>query len=312
MVMADEPVRAGRKVILRNHVLSIPLLGLLACATASPAARLGLPGDTRLPGFAGALAGALPATTVSLLELDRLHRVDHPLGAAFAARLRLAVASALRSPALAGAARADLQRAGQLEAPPPEEAGAVALARSLATSAAAVDDAQFAAVLASFGPERTMAIVHTVAYASFLVRLSAGLGTDDLTPLPPPGLRPLVPTRVAGRAPRPGASIADPGLPSAARWTAAAFADLQAGKVARQAVSPRLPPPEPIRFERLTERERKQVARITWSALAYGYQPELTRAWFRCLHTFYAEADIDAVLENSMFWIVTRTNDCFY
>ena len=297
---------------MRNHVLSIPLLGLVACATGSPAAKLGLPGDTPLPGFAVALTRTLPATTVQLLELDRLHRVDNPLGAAFAARLRLAVASALRSPALATAARADLQRAGQLEPPPPEEAVAIALARSLAISAAAVDDTEFAAVLASFGPERTMAIVHTVAYASFLVRLAAGLGTDDLTPLPPPGLRPLAPTRVAARVPKSGASVTDPGLPAGARWTAAAFADLQAGKVARQTVSPRLPPPEAIRFERLTERERQQVARITWSALAYGYQPELTRAWFRCLHTFYAEADIEAVLENSMFWIVTRTNDCFY
>jgi hypothetical protein len=43
-----------------------------------------------------------------------------------------------------------------------------------------------------------------------------------------------------------------------------------------------------------------------------GYQPEMTRAWFAVLYAFYDEAKPDRVFTNSVFWVVTRTNDCFY
>lgn len=43
-----------------------------------------------------------------------------------------------------------------------------------------------------------------------------------------------------------------------------------------------------------------------------GYQPELTGAWFRTMETFEREARLDQVLASSLFWVVTRTDDCFY
>ena len=35
-------------------------------------------------------------------------------------------------------------------------------------------------------------------------------------------------------------------------------------------------------------------------------------AWFDAMNTYNAEAKIDRVFENTVFWIVTRSNRCFY
>ena len=38
----------------------------------------------------------------------------------------------------------------------------------------------------------------------------------------------------------------------------------------------------------------------------------MPRVWFAALYAFYDEARVDRVFTNSVFWVVTRTNDCFY
>jgi hypothetical protein len=43
-----------------------------------------------------------------------------------------------------------------------------------------------------------------------------------------------------------------------------------------------------------------------------GYQPVLTKAWFDCMGTFQQEASLDRVFSNTYFWVITRSNDCFY
>ena len=45
-------------------------------------------------------------------------------------------------------------------------------------------DAEFAAILEAYGPERVVAIVHTVAYANFHNRILLGLGAGG-DPVPP-------------------------------------------------------------------------------------------------------------------------------
>ncbi len=52
--------------------------------------------------------------------------------------------------------------------------------------------------------------------------------------------------------------------------------------------------------------------RVIWSRVSVGYQPALTQAWFAAMRAWKAEAGLDAVFDNSVFWVVTRTNDCFY
>ena len=74
----------------------------------------------------------------------------------------------------------------------------------------------------------------------------------------------------------------------------------------------RIPLPDKAVFEKLPERERDAAKRILWNTVSSGYQPEMTRAWFACLYAYYDEAKPDRVFTNSAFWVVTRTNDCFY
>lgn len=53
-------------------------------------------------------------------------------------------------------------------------------------------------------------------------------------------------------------------------------------------------------------------AGIRWSRVCYGFQPELTDAWFACAAAFRQEAKLDRVFEQSIFWVVTRSLQCFY
>jgi hypothetical protein len=43
-----------------------------------------------------------------------------------------------------------------------------------------------------------------------------------------------------------------------------------------------------------------------------GYQPALTSAWYRTMGAFDAEAQLDLVFANSIFWVITRSTRCFY
>ncbi|MBX3461767.1 MAG: hypothetical protein KF830_01235 [Planctomycetes bacterium] len=297
-----------------------------ACQTMSPASpvpaatRLGLPAAVALPAWAGVLADPLPATTRNLLALDGLHREHNPLGNELAARLRLTVARALGCDPVAAAAESDLRRAataGPAADPGPDaETVAVEFARQLTEAGHAIPEAQFAALLAQFGAERATAIVHSIAYANFLCRIVFGLGVHDATPIVPAAL-----LAAAGTAARPstrrlpvaapagsgGSPVVD--LPA---WGERRWADLLAAKDGQRQRPLRMPLPEDERLQGLTERERRQSELVVWSRVGYGYQPGLTRAWFACLYAFQAEANLDRVFANSVFWVVTRTNDCFY
>jgi hypothetical protein len=43
-----------------------------------------------------------------------------------------------------------------------------------------------------------------------------------------------------------------------------------------------------------------------------GYQPVLTKAWFDTMRLFHQEARMDRVFGNTYFWVITRSNECFY
>ena len=46
--------------------------------------------------------------------------------------------------------------------------------------------------------------------------------------------------------------------------------------------------------------------------MCIGYQPELAMAWSACTGAFAQEAKLDRVFEESLFWVVTRSLECFY
>ena len=49
-----------------------------------------------------------------------------------------------------------------------------------------------------------------------------------------------------------------------------------------------------------------------WGLVCQGYQPELSGAWSACATAFGYEAEPDPLLEESVFWVITRTLRCFY
>ena len=56
----------------------------------------------------------------------------------------------------------------------------------------------------------------------------------------------------------------------------------------------------------------KQPLGIRWSLVCLGYQPELAAGWGACTRAFGEEAKQDRVFEESLFWVVTRSLQCFY
>lgn len=327
---------------MRRFAYSLLALGVLAGVALAqpdkPAPKVPfpvLPGDDAwsklppqkkpdLPEWARVLAGPLPKTTAKMLELDYLHRAKNPLGVLFAARLRLEVASALHSQYGTEAARADLRRAlaPETEAfnttlPTPAEVVALKFAKKLTLAGHAITDEEFAEVLKHFGPEKTTAIVHTVAYANFHNRIVLALGVKGESPVGEPvgGIFDLdaIKTKAPDRPPWDDLKAAKgDGIAVRVEWSNAEFDALNKSLEKQKERTLRIPLPEKSALEKLTPREQDAARRILWNTVSSGYQPELTRAWFAALYAFYEESKVDRVFTNSMFWVVTRTNDCFY
>jgi hypothetical protein len=102
------------------------------------------------------------------------------------------------------------------------------------------------------------------------------------------------------------------GLSVRVEWSKAGEDDLSRTLEKQKDRGLRIPLPEPARIKALPPREREQAERVVWSNVSSGYQPEMPRVWFAALAAFYEEAKPDRVFTNSVFWVVTRTNDCFY
>ena len=269
-----------------------------------------------LPEWARALAGPLPKTAAKLLELDHLHRARNPLGPALSAHLRASVAAALKCPHGVKAAQADLNALKlRPETLRHDERLACEFARKLTLAGHAITDDEFAAVLKAFGPERTTAIVHTVAYANFHNRLVLGLGATNEAPAEPVpfAFDPDAKVTAPDRPPWDDLKAAKgEGLSVRVAWGDAGHEKLNAKLDAQKERKLRVPLPPESAFEKLPPKERDGAKKILWNTVSAGYQPELTRAWFAPLYAFYDEAKVDRVFTNSAFWVVTRTNDCFY
>ncbi|MFO0802700.1 MAG: hypothetical protein U0791_06200 [Gemmataceae bacterium] len=279
-----------------------------------------------LPSWAKVLVSPLPRTTAKMLELDYFHREKNPLGAELSSLVRWTAADALGSPSGKATAEADLRRAGvparvltklgDKDALAPEFRVVVAFARKLTLQGHAITDEEFAELLKLYGPEKVTAIVHTVAYANFHNRVMLGLGaTGD--PVPPVDAK-FAPEKLAKvQAPaRPPwddlKSVKAGGLSVRADWGKADADALNVALDKQKERKLRMPLPPPSRIKELPTREREQAERVVWTAVSSGYQPEMPRYWFSALYTFYEEAKVDRVFTNSVFWVVTRTNDCFY
>jgi alkylhydroperoxidase family enzyme len=283
-----------------------------------------------LPSWARALAGPLPRTTAALLELDHLHRAASPLDAKLRARVRWVAARANGCAYTQAAALADLRRAGATAAEvkalqagdqgklPAQERAALAFAQKLTLAADSVSDEEVKSLRARYGDGNVVALVQLLAYANFQDRLVLSLGL----PAEPGG--PLAPLEV--RLDRRGASAPPPRKALAGKsgarksalppgWDGVDFPSLQKEMERQRARPPRIRVPT-------WEEVKKQLPagtpvpprplRINWSLVCAGYQPRLALAWGACTRAFAEEAKQDRVFEESLFWVVTRSLNCFY
>jgi alkylhydroperoxidase family enzyme len=286
--------------------------------------------EPTLPAWARVLAGPLPQTTGGMLELDYLHRAGNPLGPVLAGKLRWVAAETLGCTYAKRYAEADLRRAGMsdddlraLAGGParraPADRAVLDFAAKLTRSGSSVTDEEVSALLKEFGPERLVAIVHTLAHANFQDRIFLVLGVtvEPGGPLPPldPRLDAAKLAAMAAPERRPAAGVVVPGNAPDARRTEALGPDLARLRQAverQKARAPRIPLPDASRFAALPPEARGQAGRIVWSAVSMGYQPQLTKAWFDCMQTFRHEANLDRVFSNCFFWVITRDLECFY
>ncbi|MBX9580593.1 MAG: NmrA family NAD(P)-binding protein [Gemmataceae bacterium] len=279
--------------------------------------------DPVLPAWARSLVRPLPKATAAMLDLDHTQRALNPLGPALAAKVRWAVFDALGCGYGKQVAEADLRRAGAKEADikalggepkewPADDRPLLAFARKLTKAGYSVTDGEVEALVKQLGVPKTVALVHTVAYANFQTRVFAGLGLkpgdgeppaaeitwdkEKLTKVPAPGRRPW-PEVLAAKVP--AAALTKPD------WEPIPFDELEQTLEKQSARTSRIPVPD-------LGPQGGGSGRIVWSRVGMGYQPALTTAWFTAMRAHTAEAGMDKVFENSVFWVVTRTNDCFY
>lgn len=280
-----------------------------------------------LPVWARTLAESLPRTAALQLDLDYLQRTKNPLGPALSGRLRWAVADANRCAYAKESVEADLAKAGltpeQLQqlgdsaSLPESERTAVAFARKLTLAGSAITDGEVAELIAAFGPDDVVAIVHTVAHANFQNRIFLGLGltSEPNGPCPPREVRlpadakPPAPERTAPKSARVERIDVDA---TQVPWSDRSVTQLREQLECQKARAPRIPAPDEARLARLPRPDRARVAGTVWGKVSMGYQPVLTTAWFQTMGAFSSEAQLDEVFDNTVFWVVTRTNDCFY
>jgi alkylhydroperoxidase family enzyme len=288
-----------------------------------------------LPTWARQLAGALPQTTAAMLELDRIQRTGSPLDPKLRAKVRWLVADDHRCAYSQAVARADLRRAGltddevnrfcrqateDFEQRPPAERRVLAFARKLSAKAYALSDDEVGQLRQEYGEQRLVALVLLVAYANFQDRLLLALGS----PIEPNG--PLPPIDVAFKhAPLPhspaGKTARAKEIRSAAVLHASSDSSLatildplqsrlddQRNRSARI----RIPTWEEFLAHKPVGYNPDRPVRIRWSLVCSGYQPELAGAWVRCLRLFGAESQVDRICEESLFWVITQSLQCFY
>jgi len=283
-----------------------------------------------LPEWARMLAAPLPRTTAAMLELDYLHRARSPLDPVLRGQMRWVAAHANRCAYSEAYAAADLRRAGLSESDVARLAGdwtgipeatrlALNFARKLTLAAYSVTDEEIAQLQQLYGDKQLVAMVLLLAYVNFQDRLLLTLAVplEPGGPLPPLELRfaknstgTTAPPRNAPAAStsRKAERILDP------EWTSRDLVALQKDMEKQKTRQPRIRVPswEEARSQLPNPATATRPVRIRWSLVCMGYQPELASAWSACTRAFAEDARQDRVFEETLFWVVTRTLNCFY
>jgi len=287
----------------------------------------------QLPVWAKALAGPLPQTTAALLELDYVYRTSEAFDPQLRAKMRWVAARANQCSYGQRYAEADLVRAGldgaevnrleaSLDSLSPKERAAITFADKLTRSGNSITDDEVAELIDMFGEQPVVAMVLQIAYANFQDRLLLALNVEVEPggPLPPLAVRfspPPAGAKMAAERPEPLADVATaaPTIDLGSEWTSVTFEQLLLGMEQQRLRNGRVSVPtweetQPRLPAGLYPADRP--VRIKWSLVVLGHQPPMGTAWLKCLRTFGREANQDRVFEESLFWVITRTIDCFY
>lgn len=273
-----------------------------------------------LPHWARILVQPLPKTTRAMLQLDFVHRAKNPIGPILAGKLRWAAADEIGCDYARRYAEADLRRAGfkdmqRLADPPSDDRAAWMFARKMTRAAHEVTDEEVAVLIKQYGAERVVGMVHTLAYANFQNRIFLALNVkvEAGGPLAPIDFQ-LDPTQKIETPPRPAWEdlTKNGSFPKGLDWAKMSFSDIEKALDRQKERKPRIPLPDPSRLDKLPLEAKAQATKIVWTNVSMGYQPLLTKSWFDCMRTFQQEAKLDRVFSNSMFWVITRSNECFY
>jgi alkylhydroperoxidase family enzyme len=294
----------------------------------------GAPADGQpLPAWARMLAGPLPQTTAQMLQLDALHRSGDHIEPILRGKLRWVAADVNRSLYAKAAAAADLRRAGlnaaELAVLPgvseslsEGERSALTFGRKLTADAVSVTDDEVKRLIELHGERRVVAMVALLAQASFQDRLLLPLDPPIEPDGPPPPVAAKFPhTRTrAGPTPQPPAGVAalkGNGTNRTARdleWPPRSYDDLQKGLEQQRQRPARIRVPEwhEVAARITPDSWAVRWPRVLWMRVCCAHQPELSDAWFDCVDAFRQETKQDRLLQQDIFWVVTRAIECFY
>jgi hypothetical protein len=196
----------------------------------------------------------------------------------------------------------------------------LSLSRTLTKAGHSVTDEDMAQVETILGPEKTVALVHTIAFANFHFRIIQALGVavEPQGPLPPvPVPYSQMQSVVAEPPARPAwTTVAQVKLKqeyaAPKEWLSANFTLLEERLDKQKARQPRITLPTKERLATLPTDAKRQTDTIVWMTVSSGYQPDMTMAWFGTFRGYQSESRMNQVFSSSLFWVVTRANDCFY
>ncbi|MCX7699532.1 MAG: hypothetical protein N2039_01510 [Gemmataceae bacterium] len=277
-----------------------------------------------LPTWARILSGPMPKTTARMLNLDALHRSGDRLDARLRCLARWAAAEANGCRAMQAIVEADWHRAGpffedvgtlvsQSDRLPEIDRLVVQFARKMQREAHAITDDEVHRLIQLLGEERMVALVALLAHASFQDRvfLALRLPTEGAEPLPP--ITVPIPSR-ASRGSPPASPPPKPELPNLVAKDSSQWRELQDGLQTqrRRVTRIQVPTKEALAARMGPNHPGAWQLDIVWSRVCFGYQPELTQAWFEMVSTFREESQLKSLFANSIFWVVTQAVKCFY
>ena len=204
---------------------------------------------------------------------------------------------------------------------PEEDREPLEFAKLLTVAAPMIPDSLFESLRNRAGDKGVAAMVLLAAYGNFQDRLVLGLNLpmEEEGPLPPlavefapnvlqfaPFVPPNNPLPVLRKE---GETV----VTSDEDWGDTSYEALQGRLEKQRDRKPRLPIPTWDEVKKnLPPAMAARPTRIVWNLVCSGYVPELAVPWSISTRTLWSEAPNDRVLEESLFWVQTRSIGCNY